>query len=134
MLVSNDQAVSENIFKTFFGIGFYIKTISTDVGCLGWLVGLSDIIMKGDHLRTIPTKSDPIGQAISGEKIFKTFFPYGPMLKLSVDVGHLGWRAGVMGLNSERGPAKDHFSKVGPTDLAVSKKKIFKTFFHTVLY
>ena len=42
-----------------FPIGSYVKTMSADVGCLGWRVGSSDTILKGDLLRTIPTKFGP---------------------------------------------------------------------------
>jgi hypothetical protein len=40
-------------FKTFFPIGSYVKTMSTDGGHLGWSFGSLDIILKVDHLRTI---------------------------------------------------------------------------------
>ena len=56
-LVPIAQAVSEEtIFKT---IGSYVKTKSADVGCLGWRVRSLDTILKGDHLRTIPSKFGP---------------------------------------------------------------------------
>jgi hypothetical protein len=40
-------------FKTFFPIGFYVKTMSVDGGHLGWRSGSLDIILEVDHLRTI---------------------------------------------------------------------------------
>ena len=40
-------------FKTFFPIGSYVKTMSTDGGHLGWSFGSLDTILKVDHLRTI---------------------------------------------------------------------------------
>ena len=40
-------------FKTFFPIGSYVKTMSTEGGHLGWRSGSSDTILKIDHLRTI---------------------------------------------------------------------------------
>jgi hypothetical protein len=39
--------------KTFFPIGFYVKTMSTEGGHLGWRSGSPDTILKIDHLRTI---------------------------------------------------------------------------------
>ena len=33
--------------------------MSADVGGLGWRVGSTDTILKGDHLRTIPAKFGP---------------------------------------------------------------------------
>ena len=39
-----------------FPIGSYVKTMSADVGGLCWQAGSTDTILKGDHLRTIPTK------------------------------------------------------------------------------
>ena len=46
-------------FKTPFPRGSYVKTMSADGGRLGWQVGSSDAMLKGDQLRTIPTKFDP---------------------------------------------------------------------------
>ena len=43
-------------FKNIFPIGSYVKTMSVDVGRLGWWAGSSDTILKGDHLRTISPK------------------------------------------------------------------------------
>jgi hypothetical protein len=37
-----------------FPIGFYVKTMSADGGHFGWRFGSLDIILKVDHLRTIP--------------------------------------------------------------------------------
>jgi hypothetical protein len=39
--------------KMFFPIGFYVKTMSTEGGHLGWRSGSPDTILKIDHLRTI---------------------------------------------------------------------------------
>ena len=72
--------------------------MSVDGSHLGWQAGSSDTILKGDHLRTIPVKVwSQIGLAVSEEKICKTFFPQGPMLKLCrLMDGFLGWQvAGV---------------------------------------
>ena len=44
----------EEDFKNF-PIGSDVKTMSVDVGGLGWRMGSSDTILKGDHLRTILT-------------------------------------------------------------------------------
>ena len=60
-------------FLNIFPIGSYVKTMSADVGGLGWRVESSDTILKGDHLRTIPSKFGPNGLAVSEEKIFKHF-------------------------------------------------------------
>ena len=54
-------------FKTFFPIGSYVKTMSTEGGHLGYRTGLMDTILKGDHLRIISAK---YGSVVSGEKIF----------------------------------------------------------------
>ena len=40
-------------FKTFFPIGSYVKTMSTEGGHLGWRSGSLDTILKIYHLRTI---------------------------------------------------------------------------------
>ena len=40
-------------FLNIFPIGFYVKTMSTDDGHLGWRSGSLEIILKVDHLRTI---------------------------------------------------------------------------------
>jgi hypothetical protein len=40
-------------FKTFFPIGSYVKTMSTEGGHLGLRSGSPDTILKIDHLRTI---------------------------------------------------------------------------------
>jgi hypothetical protein len=41
-------------FLSIFPIGSYVKTMSADGGHLGWRFGSLDIILKVDHLRTIP--------------------------------------------------------------------------------
>jgi hypothetical protein len=41
-------------FLNIFPTGSYVKTMSTDGGHLGWSFGSLDIILKVDHLRTIP--------------------------------------------------------------------------------
>ena len=56
--------------------------LSADVSRPGWRVRSSDIVLKGHHLRTIPSEFGLIRPAVSEVKILKTFFPYGPMLKL----------------------------------------------------
>jgi hypothetical protein len=42
--------------KTFFPIGSYVKTMSTEGGHLGWRSGSPDTILKGDHPRIISAK------------------------------------------------------------------------------
>ena len=61
-LFLNIEAVSEEIFN-IFPIGSYVKTMSADGSHLGWRAGSSDTILKGDHLRTIPTKFGPKWQS-----------------------------------------------------------------------
>ena len=63
---------------------------------------------------TIPTISwVPIGQAVSEEKIFKTFFLIGSYVRaMSVAVSSLGCPDGVIGHNSERGSPKEYSIKV----------------------
>ena len=63
-MVSIGLAVSEKIF-IIFSIGSYVKTMLVDVGRLGWRVGSSETILKGDHLRTIPLKFVPKWPTIS---------------------------------------------------------------------
>ena len=59
-----------------------MKTLSADVGRLGWQVGSSAKILKGDHLRTIPPIFGPNWSTSFRGEIFKAFFPQGSMLKL----------------------------------------------------
>ena len=63
----------------------------------------SDIILKGDHLRTVSSKFGPnSAKQFQKKKIFKTFFPIGSYVKtMSVGVGRLAWQDGVNGYNSE---------------------------------
>ena len=56
--------------------------MSADVDSLGWRAGSWDTILKGDHLRTIPSIFGPNWQSSFREEDFLTFFPLGPMLKL----------------------------------------------------
>ena len=61
---------------------------------LGWRVGSSDTILKGDHLRTIPSKFGSNWPSSFREEDLK-HFPIGSYVKtMSVDVGSLGWRMG----------------------------------------
>ena len=46
-------------FSNIFHIGSYVKTMSADVGGLGWWTESSDIILKGDHIRTILSRFGP---------------------------------------------------------------------------
>ena len=46
-------------FFIVFPIGSYVKTMSADGGHLGLTSGPTDIILKGDHPRTIPSKFGP---------------------------------------------------------------------------
>ena len=41
-------------FLNIFPIGSYVKTMSADSGHLGWRLGSQDLILKADHLWTIP--------------------------------------------------------------------------------
>ena len=58
-----------------YPIGSYVKAMLDVVGHLGRRLESLDIILKEDHLKTIPSSLVPIGQAVSEEKIFETFFP-----------------------------------------------------------
>jgi hypothetical protein len=49
-------------FLNIFPIGSYVKTMSADVGHLGWRTGSHDIILKVDHLRTIHAMFKPVSQ------------------------------------------------------------------------
>ena len=46
-------------FLNIFPIGSYVKTMLADVGSVGWWARSLDIILKGDHLRIIPSKFGP---------------------------------------------------------------------------
>ena len=79
-LVPIRHVVSEKKILKIFPIGSYVKTMSVDVGSLGWRMGSSDTILKGDHLRTIPSNFGPNrlswladGYVVSEKKIFKNF-------------------------------------------------------------
>ena len=50
---------SPELLVKHFPIGSYVKTKSADVGSVGQPVASSDIILKGDHLRTIPPNFGP---------------------------------------------------------------------------
>ena len=64
--------------------------MSADVGGLGWRVGSTDTILKGDHLRTIPAKFGPNRPCSFREEDFK-IFPIGSYVKTkSADVSCLG--------------------------------------------
>ena len=45
-------------FLNIFPIGYYVKTKSAD-SSLGWRAGSADTILKGNHIRTIPSKFGP---------------------------------------------------------------------------
>ena len=73
----------------------YVKTMSTNVCGLGWQVGSWDTILKGDHLRTIPTKFGPNWPSSFRGEDFLDIFPIGSYVRImSADVGSLGWPAG----------------------------------------
>ena len=69
-LVPIGHVVSEKKIFKIFPIGSYVKTMSVDVGGLGWRMGSSDTILKGDHLRTFHQTLVPIGYVVSEKKIF----------------------------------------------------------------
>ena len=56
-------------------IGSYVKTMSVDVGSLGWGMGSSDTILKRDHLRTIPSQFGPNWPSSFREEDLKKKFP-----------------------------------------------------------
>ena len=70
-------------FLNIFPIVSHVKTMSPDVGGLGWQAQTSDTILKGDHLRTIPTKFGPNWLSSFKREDFVNSFPIGSlMLKL----------------------------------------------------
>ena len=81
-MVPIGQAVSEETIFKHFPIGYYVKSISADVGSVGWQVGSSDKILKGEHPMTIPTKFGPNWPSSFRGEDFKDFFSHGE---------HLGW-------------------------------------------
>jgi hypothetical protein len=62
-------------FKTFFPIGSYVKTMSTEGGHLGWRSGSLDTILKIDHLRTIHAMFALNWLTGFTEEDFQTYFP-----------------------------------------------------------
>ena len=98
----------------------------SDVSGLGWRAGSLDTILKGNHLRIIPSKFGP-SWLHSFREDFETFFPTGPMLKLSADLQ--SWLAGgVIRCNSQRGPLKTIPSKFGPYLLSSFREIFLKHF------
>ena len=104
--------------------------MSADVGCLGWRVGSSDTILKGDHLRTIPSKFGPnMPSSFRGED-FKKKIPIGSYVKtMSADFGCLGWQVG----SSDTILKVDHLrtfpSKFGPNRPSSFRGEYFKNIF-----
>ena len=81
-------------FLRTFPIGSYVKTMSTDGGHLGWRSESLDIILKVDHLRTIPAMF--VLNWLTGFRgnLFSNIFPIGYYVKIMYDDGgHLGWRS-----------------------------------------
>ena len=68
--------------------------MSADGDHLGWLIGSLDIILKGDHLRTMLTKFGPNWlSSVKGN--FFNIFPIGFYIKtMQVDDSNLVWWAG----------------------------------------
>ena len=50
-------------------------------GSLGWQAGLTDTILKGDHLRTIPSKFGPKLAKQFQRRRFFNIFPIGSYVK-----------------------------------------------------
>ena len=67
--------------------------MSSDGGHLGWISGPVNIILKGDHQRTITPKFVP-NRRVSDEKIFHCFSHRVYVKTMSADGGHLGWTSG----------------------------------------
>ena len=83
-------------------------SIFSNGGHLGYRTALTDTILKGDHLRIISAKFGWVVSVVSEEKIclipspFFLFLAWWP-----------SWlEVGITGHNSERGPSKDHSTKV----------------------
>ena len=71
-----------------------LKLCRLMLAALVWVAGLSDTILKGDHLSNIPLKFGP-NRPSGFREDFCNIFPIGSYVKTtSVDVGHLVWRVG----------------------------------------
>ena len=93
--------------------------MSADVGSPGWRVGSLDTSLKGDHLRTIPSKFGPIWLSSFRAIYFKIFFPIGSYVKtMSADVGSLAWRAGSADTILKGDHLRTIPSKFGPNGLS----------------
>ena len=57
-------------FLIIYPIGSYDKTLSADIGGLGWQMGSSDTILKRNHTRAIPSKFSPNCPSSFSEKDF----------------------------------------------------------------
>ena len=93
--------------------------------------GSSDTILKGDHLRTIPTQFGPNWLSSFRKEDFLNIFPKGPYVKTMLADGGSSLLAGrVIGYNSERGPPKDHSNKIwSPLAKQFQRRRFLKTKF-----
>ena len=64
----------EDILK-HFPMGSYVKTMSADGGHLGWTSGPTDIILKEDHPKTIPSQFGSNWPSGFRYEDFSLFFP-----------------------------------------------------------
>ena len=81
-------------FKTFFPIGSYVKTMSTEGGHLGWRSGSPETILKIDHLRKHPCHVCFKLAYWFQRRRFLSIFPIRSYVKtMSADGGHFGPRS-----------------------------------------
>ena len=86
-------------------------SILSNGGHLGYRTALTDTILKGDHPRIISAEFG---------------WPF-EEIGLS-NGGHLGYRTALTDYNFERGPPKDHFSRVWLRFSVVSEERIILKF------
>ena len=71
--------------------------MSAYVGRLGWWMGSSDTILKGDVLRIIQPKIGCNKLSSFRQEDFYNIFPIGSYVKtMSADVSGLGWQVGSL--------------------------------------
>ena len=93
-----------------------------------WVVGRgsSDIILKGHHLRTIPTKFGPNWPSRFRGEDFINVFPIGSYGNtMSAGGSHLGLRAGSSDTILKKGPPKDYFLKFGHNWPSSFRREVF---------
>ena len=113
-------------FSLFFPIGSYVKTMSADDSHLGWTLGRTITILKGDRPRTIPSTFGHNWPSSFRQEDFSLFFSLGSYVKtMFADGSHLGWPSGPMD-TILKGTIQGRFHQsLVPIGQVVEDKKIF---------